>query len=202
MVFRAGGTTCDSTLFYVNNGLVYKRSTVHNLVGAEDIICILQKYLMDDIERKLNVKLDGSSRAITKIRQCAEKCMRMLSNLPNAPCTLESIVDGKDYTSSISLAKFDVLISPVVRQFSQPIHDCLKAADVHISDVNKVLLCGGVLSIRKVRSHIRELFPNAEIHESDEPDLVIARGAAMEAQYVAQYGDPSQAPFGPTDDTM
>lgn len=185
LVYRLGGVSCGATVMRIYNGMVnILGSSCKEDVGADHILTQLTKYLAQEFFNKYKLDPKESKKSMNKLKYAAESCMHVLSNLNNANCFVESLYEGVDFKLSVSRARLEMYLTPLLSVYTKPIHDVLEKTGLENEDIQKVILCGGLLKIPKLQSIINEMFSKSEVLCGIAPDEVLAYGAAMQAGYL------------------
>lgn len=192
LVYRVGGVSCEATVFHFSYDMVKMKGTVfRGDVGGDQLLDSVTNYLAEDFTRKYKLDPKESPRSMGKLKNAAETCMHVLSTMGSANCFVESLYEGIDFNVTISRARFESLISPLLSSFVQPVHEVLKNTEHKASDIQKVILCGGAMKIPKLQATVKDIFSdgNTEVSCDISPDEVLALGAAKQAGYIVQNCD-------------
>ncbi|KAL1116788.1 hypothetical protein AAG570_005260 [Ranatra chinensis] len=142
---------------------------------------------------------EDSRKAMAKLGLAAESMFQALSTLTSCSKFIESVYEGVDFSVTLSRARLEALISPLLPQMTQPILEALNLAGLETCLIHKVVLCGAPLKTPRLVSYVRGLFPEGvEVLQTLSPDEVLATGAARQASYFINY--PLAAPI--TDPTL
>jgi molecular chaperone DnaK len=188
-VFDLGGGTFDVSILEVGEGVFEVLSTSGNThLGGDDIDQILLNYIADDFKREQGIDLRQDHMALQRLREAAEKAKCELSTSTTAEINLPFITADqsgpKHLTMSLSRAKFEQLIEPLVEKCRHPCELALEDAKVSASDINEVILVGGSTRSPLVQKLVKELFVK-EPNKSVNPDEVVALGAAIQGAVLA-----------------
>lgn len=185
LVYRLGGISCDATVIKLEGGLHTIISYVFNdNIGGKDMVNALCRYLAEEFRRKYHLDPAESRKSMWKLSIAAEAILHTLSTLPSCSRFLESVCEGVDLNVTVSRARLDALIGPLLPAYTQPIHDALVQADLEAVDISKVVLCGGSMNVPRLKDHISSLF-KCEVFCNLRPDEVFACGAAQQAGLIA-----------------
>ncbi|KAJ1966217.1 Hsp70 protein that interacts with Zuo1p [Dipsacomyces acuminosporus] len=190
LVVDVGGSGADVTLLSVNGGLftVLANKRTEDLSG--DILDdALVKHFATEFKRQYQIDiLDGNKKAVRKLKQAAEVTKRTLSASATAPCAVESLADGIDFSGTINRTRFDILANRTYAPLLDTIGAVVAEAGYTPAQVGQVLFCGGAARIRKLQSKVALLFPESTVIREDagELDEVIASGCAEQAALIAQ----------------
>lgn len=205
LVYRLGGISCEASILKVEGGLYSILSSVHHQTGGYAMVKILTDHLIEEFSRKYYLDPNESRKSLWKFRQAAQSILHTLSTVPMCSRFIESACEGVDFNASVSVARFNSLLSPLLPTFAAPIHKALEEAQLSSSDISKVILCGGCLKVPKIRSYVSSFF-ECESLSSISPDEVFACGAAEQAGLVNSLGQKiestSELPFLDTPVTM
>ncbi|KAF6198254.1 hypothetical protein GE061_008001 [Apolygus lucorum] len=189
LVYRLGGVSCDATVVSIENGFQTIVSHVRDdSLGGKDIISVVTEHLCDEFKRKYYLDPRESRKAMWKLKIAAMGIIHTLSTISTSSRFIESVCDGVDFNPTISQARFEALLSPLIPKFTAPIHQALIEAGVEKNQISKVVLCGGVLKVPKMRSVVSSMF-DCEICSGLNPDEVLACGAAQQAGLLAGHSD-------------
>ncbi|CAA9997950.1 unnamed protein product [Nesidiocoris tenuis] len=173
----------------VDQGLQIIVSHVRNAnLGGQDIIDLVTEHLRDEFKRKYYLDPKDSRKAMWKLRVAATGIVHTLSTVPSSSRFIESVCEGVDFNPTISQARFEALLQPLLPKLIAPIQEALQEAAVDANQVSKVVLCGGVLKVPKIRSTVSSLF-NCDVCSKLNPDEVLASGAAQQAGLIGDRRD-------------
>ncbi|KAK7102231.1 hypothetical protein V1264_020480 [Littorina saxatilis] len=186
LVYRLGGTSHDATVLQVQNGM-YRvlGSCFDHSFGADNFTKLLQQHLATEFYRMYKADPNENRRSMAKLLLNAERCKHTLTTLPQAQCAVDSLLDGIDFHTNVSRARFDSQCNTVVGQCTQLIQRALAEACCSKEDITKVVVCGGGTKMPLVQRIISEFLPSSEVLTSIPGDEVIAIGAAKEAAILA-----------------
>ncbi|XP_038067454.1 heat shock 70 kDa protein 14-like [Patiria miniata] len=193
LVYRLGGTSLSVTVLQVSNGMLRVMASETDLsLGGDTFTSLLAQSCASDFNRTWKCNLSESSRAMNKLQSACEESKHVLSTLPSAKCSIDSLYEGIDYHTNISRVKFESLISNKAQQSIELLKRVISAAHMAPEHINKVLLVGGSTRIPKLQQMIRDVLPKAQMLDSISPDEVIALGAAKEAALLSSRDDSIQ----------
>nr|XP_018906920.1 PREDICTED: heat shock 70 kDa protein 14-like [Bemisia tabaci] len=189
-VYRVGGVSCDAAILRLRNGFIQILASETNFdIGGHELVSKLIQCFCEEMKRKYKVDPNESKRSIRKLRSAAETCIKVLSTLSSASVSVDSLFEGIDFNYQMSRARFESLIPSLFGPLDAPINDALQSAQLQATDINEVILCGEPLKTPRLQSHVKSLFPNAEVLSSINPDEVLARGAARQAGFITEFCD-------------
>ncbi|WP_066923198.1 molecular chaperone DnaK [Murdochiella massiliensis] len=184
MVFDLGGGTFDVSILEVGDGVFEVLSTRgNNRLGGDDFDNALMDYIAEDFKKENGVDLRLDPTSDQRLKDAAEKAKKELSSAMTSTINLPFItaVNGQPVhlNMSVSRAKFEELIAPIVKKTEEPVLNALKDANLTASDLNKVLLVGGSTRVPMVQELVKKLTgkdPQKDIN----PDECVALGAAIQ----------------------
>ena len=183
LIFDLGGGTFDVSLLSLDDGVFEVKATAGDThLGGEDFDNSLVDYCVQEFERKnRGSKLADNVRALRRLRTACERAKRTLSSATQAAVEVDSLVDGIDFSITITRAKFESLCDAAFRRCLAPLDQVLRDAKVSKADVHEVVMVGGSSRIPKVRSLVSEFFNGKKLNDSVHPDEAVAYGAAIQA---------------------
>lgn len=137
LVVRLGGLSSDLTIMSVRNGL-YSVVDSHHLahLGGNILTQALSEYLASEFFAKYKLDPRESRRTMVKLNETAEDVKHILSTMPSAHVSVESLMDGIDWSQKISRARFENVIGTKLSLFSRPIDDFIKKNNIDIDKVS------------------------------------------------------------------
>ena len=174
LVFDLGGGTFDVTLLSIDNGVFEVRATSGNThLGGEDFDQRLMEYCISQFKRQSGIDITGDKRAVSRLRKQCEMAKRTLSTQTSATIDCEALSSGKDFSTTISRAKFEELNNDLFKKTMTPVTQVLKDAGMSKSDVDQIILVGGSTRIPKIQSLLSEYFQGKELNKSINPDEAV-----------------------------
>jgi molecular chaperone DnaK len=183
-VFDLGGGTFDVSVLEIGDGVFEVKSTNGDtFLGGEDFDMRLVEYLAAEFKKDQGVDLRNDKLALQRLKEAAEKAKIELSTLASTDINLPFITADasgpKHLNVKLSRAKFEALVDDLVERTVAPCVAALKDAGVTASDIEEVVLVGGMTRMPKVQEAVRKLF-GKEPHKGVNPDEVVALGAAIQ----------------------
>ncbi len=183
-VYDLGGGTFDVSVLEVSSGVFEVKATNGDTsLGGEDFDFTLQKYLMGEFKSQTGMDISNDKLAIQRVKEAAEKAKIELSSTQqtevNLPYLSADQTGPKHLQVTLNRAKFESLTADLVNRTKTPVTLCVKDAGLQSSDIDEVLLVGGMTRMPKVHTVVSELFgkkPNQGIN----PDEAVAMGAAIQ----------------------
>lgn len=193
VVVRCGGHSLDVCVVKVINGMyqILSSITSSNLSGKQ-ISDIVVNHFASEFQKKWKVNCLENKRAAIKLFNASETCKQVLSNMPTANCSIDSLHDGIDGSFNLSRARFEGMCANSIQKIIDPVEEAIKQANCNPSDISKVILTGGTANIPLFKSSLEKYFTNAEILNTILPEEAIALGNAKQAALLACYDDKSQ----------
>jgi len=183
-VFDLGGGTFDVSVLEIAGGVFEVKSTNGDtLLGGEDFDEELLRYLVNQFKQESGIDLTGDNLAIQRLREAAEKAKRELDGLAQTDVSLPFITADasgpKHFNTKITRAQFEQLVSGLIERTMDPLRKVIKDANLQKSDIDEVLLVGGMTRMPKVQESVEEFFGKAP-SKGVNPDEVVAMGAAIQ----------------------
>lgn len=182
LIYDLGGGTFDTSLLSIDEGIFEVLATAGDThLGGEDFDNRLVDYFTLEIKRKLKKDITTNARALRRLRTACERAKRTLSSSSQAIIEIDSIIDGLDFNSTITRARFEDMCAADFRKCMAPVEKVLRDAKISKSQVDELVLVGGSTRIPKIQSMISEFFNGKELCKSINPDEAVAYGATVQA---------------------
>jgi L1 cell adhesion molecule like protein len=182
LVFDLGGGTFDVTLLTIDEGMFEVKATAGDThLGGEDFDSRLVNHCAETFKRQYKLDLTSNSRAMRRLRTACERTKRTLSSSATSTVEVESLYDGKDFSTQITRARFEELCADLFRGCLDPVEKVLRDAKIDKASVHEVVLVGGSTRIPKVQKLLSDFFNGKELCKSINPDEAVAYGAAVQA---------------------
>jgi len=176
------GTDGDVTVFEV----ISTSGDTH--LGGDDFDEALIHYVADQFQKEQGIDLRKDTMALQRLQEACEKAKKELSSTVqsdiNLPFITADATGAKHLQVSITRAKLEELLDPLIERCRKPVMRALDDAKMKPSDIDEVVLVGGSTRIPKVQSLVREIF-GREPHKGVNPDEVVAVGAAIQGSVLA-----------------
>ena len=190
LVFDCGGGTHDVSILTLDGGIFEVKATGGDThLGGSDIDNLIVDYLCDDIKKKCKKDVRANARALKRLNIAAEKAKKNLSASSTTSIEVDSLMDGVDYNTNLSRAKFESLADKVFQRTLQPIDQLLKDAKMGKSDIDEIVLVGGTTRIPKLQELLSSYFNGKQLNKSLNPDEAVAYGAAVQASILTGQGN-------------
>merc|ERR1719198_1499153 len=192
LVFDLGGGTFDVTLLTIDNGVFEVLSTNGDThLGGEDFDQRVMQYFIKMLKKRDNVDVNADKRGMQKLRREVERVKRTLSTQHQARLEIEGLVDGVDFSESLTRARFEELNNDLFKKTLGPVQKVMEDADMEKSEVDEIVLVGGSTRIPKVQSLLKEYFGGKEPSKGVNPDEAVSFGAAVQGGILS--GEASEA---------
>ncbi|BFZ02114.1 hypothetical protein BsWGS_05152 [Bradybaena similaris] len=182
LVFDLGGGTFDVSLLTIDQGVYEVEATNGDThLGGEDFDQVVTDYMITIVKKATGKDVRGNVRAVQKLRREVERAKRVLSSQHQVRLEIDDLLEGYDFSHTLSRSKFEELNIELFRKTLQPVRQVLLDASRQIEDVDEVILIGGSTRIPKVQQLVKEFFHGKEPHRGINPDEAVAYGAAVQA---------------------
>ena len=186
-VYDLGGGTFDITILEIDDGLFEVKSTNGDtFLGGEDFDMRIVNYLADEFKKEHGVDLTKDKMALQRLKEAAEKAKIELSSSSQTEINQPFISMDKNSGTPLHMvikltrAKLESLVGDLIKRTMKPVADAIKDAGVSKSDIDEIVLVGGMTRMPKVIEAVTEFF-GKEPHKGVNPDEVVALGAAIQA---------------------
>ncbi|HCK07501.1 MAG TPA: molecular chaperone DnaK, partial [Rhodobacter sp.] len=186
-VYDLGGGTFDITILEIDDGLFEVKSTNGDtFLGGEDFDMRIVNYLADEFKKEHGVDLTLDKMALQRLKEAAEKAKIELSSSQQTEINQPFISMDKNSGTPLHMvmkltrAKLESLVSDLIKNSIKPCQAALKDAGLTMSDIDEVVLVGGMTRMPRVVEEVTKFF-GKEPHKGVNPDEVVALGAAIQA---------------------
>ena len=184
VVFDLGGGTFDVSILEIGDGVFEVKATNGDThLGGEDFDLKLIDYLADEFKKDQGIDLRNDKMALQRLKEAAEKAKIELSTSVqtdvNLPFITADASGPKHLNLKITRAKFEGLVSDLLDNLEQPCRVALKDAGLSATDINEVVLVGGMTRMPAVQERVKGIF-GKEPNKGVNPDEVVAMGAAIQ----------------------
>lgn len=181
LVFDLGGGTFDVSILTIDDGVFEVIGTNGDThLGGEDFDQRVLDHFMKLIQKKSNIDISKDKRAIQKLKREVEKGKRALSSQHETKIEVEDLVEGYDFSESLSRAKFEEINGDLFKKTLEPLKLALEGAGLKKNEVDEIVLVGGSTRIPKIRQLVKEFFNGKEPNTGINPDEAICYGAAVQ----------------------
>ena len=183
-VYDLGGGTFDISILEIGDGVFEVKSTNGDtFLGGEDFDARIIDYLADEFKKEQGIDLRQDKLALQRLKEAAEKAKIELSSTMqtevNLPFITADASGPKHLNIKLSRAKLESLVDDLIKKTTGPLKAAMKDAGVKASDIDEVVLVGGMTRMPKIIETVKEFF-GKEPHKGVNPDEVVADGAAIQ----------------------
>jgi molecular chaperone DnaK len=184
-VYDLGGGTFDISTLEIGDGVFEVKSTNGDtFLGGEDFDKKIIDYLADEFRKEQGIDLRNDRLALQRLKEAAEKAKIELSSSVQTDVNLPFITADqhgpKHLNIKLTRAKLEALVDDLIQRTIGPCGSALKDAGLRASEINEVILVGGMTRMPKVIETVKQFF-GKEPHRGVNPDEVVAVGAAIQA---------------------
>ena len=188
-VFDLGGGTFDVSILEIGDGLFEVKSTNGDtFLGGEDFDARIMNFLVDEFKKDTGVDLSKDKIALQRLKEGAEKAKIELSNSIeteiNLPFITADASGPKHLAIKMTRAQLENLVADLIKRTIEPCKKAIKDAGIDASEIDDVILVGGMSRMPKVQETVKAVF-GKEPNKGVNPDEVVAMGAAIQAGVLA-----------------
>ncbi|MDP2927618.1 MAG: molecular chaperone DnaK, partial [Candidatus Omnitrophota bacterium] len=188
MVFDLGGGTLDVTIMEMAQGVFHVQSTSGDTqLGGTDMDRVLLEYIVGQFKRETGIDLMNDKMAVQRVREGAEKAKIELSSTVstdiNLPFITADAAGPKHLTMSITRAKLEDLISPIIERCRKPMEEALKDAKLTSSEIDRIIMVGGPTRMPVIQKFVED-FVGKKIERGVDPMECVALGAAIQVAII------------------
>ena len=183
-VYDLGDGTFDISILELGDGVFEVKSTNGDThLGGDNIDQLLIQWMADEFKKETGIDLTKDNMALQRLKDAAESAKITLSSSQttdiNLPFIAADATGPKNLQMSLTRAKFEQMIAPIVERTKIPCQNALRDAGITADDIDEVILVGGSSRIPCVQELVKNLFKK-EPHKGVNPDEVVAVGAAIQ----------------------
>jgi molecular chaperone DnaK len=183
-VYDLGGGTFDISVLEIGDGVFEVKSTNGDtFLGGEDFDARIIDYLADEFRKEQGIDLRKDKLALQRLKEASEKAKIELSSSMqtevNLPFITADQTGPKHLNIKLTRAKLEALVDDLIQKTVEPCRAALKDAGLKASEINEVILVGGMTRMPKVIETVKQFF-GREPHRGVNPDEVVAVGAAIQ----------------------
>ena len=189
VVYDLGGGTFDVSVLELGDGVFEVKSTNGDThLGGDDFDLAIMNFLVDEYKKDQGVDLKDDKAALQRLKEAAEKAKIELSSTNESEINLPFITADasgpKHFTYTLTRAKLEQLVGDLIEKTAKPCESALKDAGLKASDINEVILVGGMTHMPAVQAKVKAIF-GKEPMQGVNPDEVVAIGAAVQGGVLA-----------------
>lgn len=183
-VYDLGGGTFDVSILEIGDGVFEVLSTNGDtFLGGEDFDLRILDYFADEFKKEQGIDLKADKLALQRLKEEAEKAKKELSSASqyevNLPFITADASGPKHLSMKLTRAKFESMVEDLIRRTIEPCKAALKDAGKNPTEIDDVILVGGMTRMPAVQSAVQKYFQK-EPHKGVNPDEVVAIGAAIQ----------------------
>ncbi len=183
-VFDLGGGTFDVSILELGDGVFQVLSTNGDtLLGGDDFDNLIIEWLADEFKKQEGINLREDKVALQRLKEAAEKAKIELSSQHETEVNLPFITADKNgpkhLVIKLSRSKLEDICAPLFERLLKPCKQAIEDSKVYVSDIDEVVLVGGMTRMPAVQEKAKEIF-GKEPHRGINPDEVVALGAAIQ----------------------
>jgi molecular chaperone DnaK len=183
-VFDLGGGTFDVSILELGDGVFEVKSTNGDThLGGADFDRLLVNYFVDEFKKDSGIDISSDNAAMQRLRDEAEKAKIELSTTNevdvNLPFLTADAEGPKHFEHKLTRAKMESLVGDLIEKTALPCEKALKDAGLKASDIDAVVLVGGMTRMPAVQEKVKKIF-GKEPMKGVNPDEVVAVGAAIQ----------------------
>ncbi len=184
-VYDLGGGTFDISILELGEGVYEVKSTNGDThLGGDDFDQAIIDYFAEEFNKENGVDLKKDPQALQRLREAAEKAKIELSTSSEAQINQPFITQGDSgplhLTMTLTRSKLEQVVDELIQKTIHPVEQALKDAKIKVSDIDEIVLVGGMTRMPKVVETVTKFF-GKEPNKSVNPDEVVAVGAAVQA---------------------
>lgn len=188
-VYDLGGGTFDISILEMQKGVFEVKSTNGDThLGGEDFDIVLVDFILNEFKKDTGVDLKSDRMAIQRIREAAEKAKIELSSTAqteiNLPFITADASGPKHINTKLMRSQFESLVAPLVQRTVDPCKKALSDAGVKPSEIDEVILVGGMTRMPRVAETVKSIF-GREPSKGVNPDEAVAIGASIQGGVLA-----------------
>ena len=183
-VYDLGGGTFDVSILEVGDGVFEVKSTNGDtFLGGEDFDQRIIDYIAEQFKKENGIDLRTDKLALQRMKEAAEKAKIELSSAAqtdiNLPFVTADASGPKHLNVKLTRSQFESIVDDLITKSIEPCKAALKDAGVNASDIDEVILVGGMTRMPKIVEAVTSFF-KTEPHRGVNPDEVVASGAAIQ----------------------
>jgi molecular chaperone DnaK len=183
-VYDLGGGTFDISILEIGDGVFEVKATNGDThLGGDDFDLRIMEWLITEFKKENGIDLSKDPMALQRLKEAAEKAKIELSSSQsteiNLPFITADATGPKHLNVTLTRSKLEQLVDDLIQRTITPVENCLRDAGLKPSDIDEVILVGGMTRMPKVQEIVRKFF-GKEPHKGVNPDEVVAVGAGIQ----------------------
>ncbi|MFA6358062.1 MAG: molecular chaperone DnaK [Candidatus Omnitrophota bacterium] len=188
MVFDLGGGTLDVTIMEMAQGVFHVQATSGDTqLGGTDMDRVLLEYISGQFKRETGIDIMSDKMAVQRVREAAEKAKIELSSTVstdiNLPFITADATGPKHLAMTITRAKLEDLVGPIIQKCQHPIEQALNDAKLTSKEVDRIIMVGGPTRMPIVQKFVED-YVGKKIERGVDPMECVALGAAVQAAII------------------
>ena len=184
LIYDLGGGTFDVSILEIGDGVFEVLATSgNNKLGGDDFDEKIIEFLVSEFKKEQGIDLAKDNMAMQRLKEAAENAKKELSQAGQTTINLPFITADangpKHMNITLTRAKFEELIRPLVEKTLEPVNQALKDAKLSASDLDQILLVGGSTRVPLVQEEVKKI-TGKEPHKGINPDECVSLGAAIQ----------------------
>jgi molecular chaperone DnaK len=181
VVYDLGGGTFDVTILELGDGVFEVKSTNGDThLGGEDFDLVIVNHLLDIIKKEHGKDVSDDPQAMQRLKEAAEKAKIELSSAQTSEINLPFLAEGPlNFEYSMSRSELEKLVEDLIDKTVQPCKNALKDSKLKASEIDEIVLVGGMTRMPAVVAKVKEIFGKEPL-KGVNPDEVVAVGAAIQ----------------------
>jgi molecular chaperone DnaK len=189
LIFDLGGGTLDVTIMEMGQGVFEVKATSGDTqLGGRDMDEVLTRYVVEEFRKQTGIDLTRDQQAMIRVREAVEKAKIELSSVYETEINLPFIAydssGPKHLQMTLTRAKLEELVRPVVERCRGPIMQALQDAKLRPEDIDKIILIGGPTRMPIIREFLKEVL-GKEPERGVDPMEAVAIGAAIQGAIIS-----------------
>ena len=183
-VYDLGGGTFDISVLEIGDGVFEVKATNGDThLGGDDFDLRIMDWLIAEFKKENGIDISKDPMALQRVKEAAEKAKIELSSSQtteiNLPFVTADASGPKHLNVTLSRAKLEQLVDDLIQRSIKPLENCLRDAGLKTSEIDEVILVGGMTRMPKVQEVVKQFF-GKEPHKGVNPDEVVAVGAGIQ----------------------
>jgi L1 cell adhesion molecule like protein len=194
LIFDLGGGTFDVSVLSMTGGVFEVKATGGDThLGGEDFDNAIMDWCYKEIETKISKDaakaVKSNSKAYQRLRRKIEDAKKGLSTAESSDIEVEQLIDGEDFSTKLTRAKFESLCGPLFTRCIDTVKAVIKDAGATLETVSDVVLVGGSTRVVALQDQLSKIFDGRiDLCKSINPDEAVAHGAAVQAAIIKSGG--------------
>ena len=191
VVADIGGIRSDAAVVAVRGGIMTLLATNQKKgLGGDRLDDVLAEYFAKEFEKKYKVDPRKTEKSLAKLRSETITVKKTLSNVQSSTCSIDSLAEGFDFHTSINRLRYELISRQVFAELTEFVEKTVEKAGLDKSEVDEVLLVGGVSHTPKLATNMATIFPEAKVvspslvTKAVDPSEATCRGAALQASMI------------------